>query len=134
MLSYTEAGQGLCGRWERSMCQSHSMHFFLKKNKIYYASHIYWFLLESCNKFCLHCLYYCMSDCIALLTMHLCTFFCMGDKCICIYFCKKSFSGQFEHDHFSHLLAFAHDEVVFLGGLFVFETKKPLGTPRNQTP
>lgn len=46
-----------------------------------------------------------------------------------------NFSGQFEHDHFSHLLAFADHEIVgFFGGLFVFETKKPnLKTPSNQT-
>lgn len=42
------------------------------------------------------------------------------------YLVKINFSGQFEHDHFHHLLAFAHHEVVgFLGGLFVFKQKNP---------
>lgn len=83
-----------CGQWEKSICQSHSMHFFLKKtpknNPNSCASHIYWFLLESFNMFCLQCLYYCMSDCVALLTMHLCPVPYAGDKCICIYFCEVS--------------------------------------------
>lgn len=53
----------------------------------------------------------------------------MGHKRICVCFCrvpvKINFSGQLEHDHFIHLLAFAHHEVVgFSRGLFVFETKK----------
>lgn len=74
----------------RDQCASPTACISSWKKKSYYVSHIYCFLLESFNKFCLQCLYYCMSDCVTLLTMHLCPFFCMGDKCICIYFCKVS--------------------------------------------
>jgi len=56
-----------------------------------------------------------MHACVALLTIHLCP---EGERSVFVFmsarsWVKANFSGQFKHNHFSHLLATAHHEGFF---------------------